>query len=187
MHKPYRPKLNCRMKRYLSISILTSLCFTWCLAAEEPKDIITSGKGLTKIELGDSKEKLFKAFGKPTDKLVMDPKDKDRFPGDYWVTFGRSGVQALMENDRILTLFFHYKSKKNSIFNGVTEKGIGFSSSVRDVISSYGKPGETRKSVVSKFGEHPGAQEIRLNYDALGVSFLFLDGELSQVIVTKIK
>lgn len=92
-----------------------------------------------------------------------------------------------MEDNRILTLFFLFKSKKSATFNGVTDKGIGFSSSVRDVISSYGNPGETSKSVVSKFGEYPGAHEIEMIYNALGVSFLFLDGELSQIIVFKKK
>lgn len=175
------------MTHHFSIAILISLCSTWCLAAEEPKDIITAGKGLTKIELGDPKEKLFKAFGKPTDKVVMDPKDRGRFPGNYWIIFGHSGVEALMEKDKILTLFFHFKSKRNSTFKGVTDNGIGYSSSVRDVISAYGNPDETIRSERSEFEEYPGAQEIRMNYDALGVSFLFLDGELSQIIVTKKK
>lgn len=175
------------MMLHLSVAILISLFSPWCLAAEKPKEIITPGKGLAKIRLGDPKESLYKAFGKPTDKLVMDPKDQNKFPGDYWITFGRSGVQALIADQRILTLFFHFKSRKSSTFNGVTDKGIGFPSSVRDVISSYGNPDETRKSVVSKFGEYPGAQEIRMNYSTLGVSFLFLDGELSQIIVTKKK
>jgi len=175
------------MIRYYSVVILSALVSMGCLASEEPKDVITPSRGLAKIGLGDPAEKLFKVFGKPTDKLVMDPKDQDRFPGDYWITFGRSGVQALIEDEKILSLFFHFKSKKDSAFDGVTDKGIGFSSSVRDVVSSYGNPDETRKSIVSKFGEYPGAQEIRMNYNALGVSFLFLDGELFQIIVTKKK
>jgi len=154
-------------------------------ASERPQGpgIITPGKGFARIELGDPKDKLLKTLGEPTNIFIKEPPKIG--PGDYYLTFGHSGVEFLMEDDRVLSIFFNYKTKKQSIFIGATDKGIGSKSSIDDVISKYGKPDRIGKSTVSEFEEYPGVEETRINYNEFGIQFVFWNSEISQIVITK--
>ncbi len=63
---------------------------------------------------------------------------------------------------------------------------MGHKSSIQDAIGKHGKPDRISESTVSKHEEYPDAQETRISYDALGISFVFVNDELSQICVTNL-
>lgn len=134
--------------------------------------VITPGLGVRGCSVGMSASVFRQLFGGESRGAYLIAKDK--------------GVDALIEDERIRTLFFYFVSKDHGPFPGITDKGIGQSSSIEDVINQYGTPSRIGRSTVSKFGTLPGAQEESLDYPALGVNFTFYDGRLADIrIFTK--
>jgi len=131
--------------------------------------VIEPGKGFMQIEIGDYKNELLKLLGKPSED-----------DGKY-ITYGRKGVQCLLEDNRVKTIFLFFRSRNYFTFDGITDKGIGFSSSIPDVIRKYGEPDRIGESTISEYGSNPGVREISLNYHKLGITFTFWDSELADI------
>jgi hypothetical protein len=104
--------------------------------------------------------------------------------GEY-ASFPKSGIQVLLAGDRVQTVFINYKWKEGVPFTGTLEGGIGATASADDVIRRYGPPGQVLDSIVSEFGEYPGAKDHTIEYES--ASFTFYDGVLAHVALFRPK
>ena len=139
-----------------------------------PKDdalTIIPGGGVKGCQIGASIEDAHKVFGKPSSKK------------DLYVDFDDRGFGTAIDDGKINAMFFYFRSRTKKQFSGSTDKGVGKDSSIEDVIKQYGIPGRTFKSVVSEFGEEPGAVDDTLSYSKLGVHFTFYDKKLAFIVV----
>ena len=141
--------------------------------AKESQQRIKYGSGFLQVKIGDSEENIIKALGKPSE-----------ISGDY-ITFSQIGVQCLLKDNKVRTIFLFFRSPKHSKFDGATDKGIGFNSSISDVLKAYGRPTRRGESTLSEFGAKPGAQEVSLEYNAAGITFTFWDNELADIRIYK--
>ncbi len=138
-------------------------------ASDAPTYTILPGKGLGKCSIGMPVQHAVKLFGKP---------DKDE---KGYIQFLQQGVEAKVEDAKIVTLFFHYRSKTVMTFDGETDKGIGMWSTIPQVLRRYGKPSRIGDSIVSEFGPMPGARDYTIEYTKAGISFTFYNNELAYI------
>ncbi|MBM4158709.1 MAG: hypothetical protein FJ216_08025 [Ignavibacteria bacterium] len=132
---------------------------------------IIPGSGFDLLRIGDNKEDIYEILGIPA-----------KYDGKY-LDYYYEGLEFSLKDDKISTIFFIYRSKTHMTFDGKTDKGIGFCSTIPEVIRAYGKPDRIGNSVVSEYGAFPGAHEYYLEYNSLGISFTFYDNELAGIRV----
>lgn len=144
-------------------------------SAEAPQYTIIPGKGVEKCSLGMPVRCATDVFGKP---------DKE---GSDYVHFYRQGVEAKVEDGKIASLFFHYRSRTAVTIDGETDKGIGMWSTIPQVLKRYGEPSRIGDSIVSEFGPMPGARDYTIEYTKIGISFTFYNNELAHITVYRPK
>lgn len=90
------------------------------------------------------------------------------------------GIELGLEDDKktIRALFIHFFSKKEGAYKK-TYRGIGATSTETDIFAEFGHPTDVDDSVVSQYGEYPGAQEHNIYYS--GFRFQYLDGKLALI------
>lgn len=135
----------------------------------KPAYTIKAGEGFEDCKLGDNSEDLLEKFGKPS-----------KNDGAY-IDFYEKGLEVAVRNGKVNTIFLIYRSKTHMTFDGVTDKNIGFSSTIPEVMRLYGKPSRIGNSIVSEYGTFPGAHEYYLEYNHLGIAFTFYDNELADI------
>jgi hypothetical protein len=102
-----------------------------------------------------------------------------------FLDFPKYGMQWVVQGDRIEGIIFYFRSPKFDSCEGSTDRGITISSTADDVIKLYGAPEQFFDTVVSRFGDDPGAREQSFQYDRLGIIFTFRDSLLLDVRVQK--
>src|SRR5262249_8547921 len=138
---------------------------------ELPQNLIVPGKGLEKCSIGMPVQLAIDLFGKP---------DKEKKGS---VHFFQKGVEVHVEDGKIVTLFFHYRSKTELTFDGETDKGIGMWSTIPQVLRRYGKASQICDSIVSEAGPLPGAKDYTIEYSPAGIMFTFYNNELGHITV----
>ena len=142
--------------------------------APTPAFRIVAAKGITGLRLGDSATKAGEVLG-------MREMQTGPF-GDIYLVFRSKGVELLMRGKMIFTMFLHYRSKDHSPFDGVTDKGVGSSTTIAEVIAKHGAPAATNESSVSdQNGAPTGSTEKSLEYR--GIVFTFRDDQLKDIRV----
>lgn len=131
--------------------------------------VIVPGEGTENCRLGNSLTETELPFGKQKQKLNGHASAKNE------------GVEVIIENGKIDTIFYFFRSKTYRSFSGSTEKGIGANSTIDEVIKAYGKPDRIGESTVSEFGPEPGAKEHFLEYPKLGIYFTFYNEKLADI------
>ncbi len=140
-----------------------------------PEYKIEPGKGFKDCMIGDSSDDIITKFGTP-----------DKNDGSY-IDFHYKGFEVAVRNGKVSTIFLMYRSKTFMTFDGVTDKKIGFNSTIPEVMRFYGKPSRIGSSIVSEYGTFPGAHEYYLEYNHLGIAFTFYDNELADIRVWEAK
>lgn len=133
--------------------------------------VIHAGVGTNCCRIGDSVEAVTASLGEATSVI------------DEYVEFENDGVGLLTEGDRVVAIFFYFRSERFQPYSGKTKEGIGAGSKEIDVVDAYGDPDRVSRSVVSRFGVNPGAKEVSINYESRGIIFTFYDGELADIRV----
>ncbi|MCX6165001.1 MAG: hypothetical protein NTU73_09130 [Ignavibacteriae bacterium] len=141
----------------------------------KPIYTIKPGEGFEDCKLGDSKDDLESKLGTPS-----------KNDGTY-IDYYEKGLEVLMRDDKVSTIFLIYRSKTHMTFDGVTDKKIGFNSTIPEVMRLYGKPSRIGNSIVSSYGTFPGAHEYYLEYNSLGIAFTFYDNELADIRIWEAK
>lgn len=92
------------------------------------------------------------------------------------------GLEFKMEDDQrtIRGLFLHFFSKTEGAYKK-SFRGIDKNSTETDIFAEFGHPIDVSDSVVSQYGEYPGAQEHAILYD--DYRFTFYDGKLAIVAI----
>lgn len=92
------------------------------------------------------------------------------------------GLEFKMEDDgsTIHALFIHFFSKKEGAYTK-TFRGIGKDAKERDIFAEFGHPTDVTDTVVSQYGEYPGANDHSIVYD--GYRFTFYDDKLALIAV----
>lgn len=164
------------MKNNIIALFILCLIFSFNLYPQsKPAYTILPGKGFEECKLGDSSEDVLEKFGTPS-----------KNDGNY-IDFYEKGFEVAIKNGKVDAIFFLFRSKSFMTFDGVTDKKIGFTSTIPEVIRQYGKPDRIGNSVVSEYGTFPGAHEYYLEYNSLGLAFTFYDNELADIRVWEAK
>lgn len=101
-----------------------------------------------------------------------------------YLVFPKAGLDVYSNRDGVIgAIHFYYRLPGYSAFDGKTDKGIGISSSISEVIDQYGEPDRIGESTVSEFGAVPGAKEKSLQYWEQGIIFTFWDEKLADIRV----
>lgn len=166
------------MMRALLIAVLFLNLAGCGLPASQPKTahafIIYPGLGIKNLSLNDSiqdaRAHFSSAFVVKEGYILLPSKGVD-------ASYGAEG--------RIRTIFLYYKLPGYATFAGVTDKGIGKESTIKDVLRAYGPPTHEGESIISEFGSVPGAHEHTLTYDHQGIEFTFWDNQLADIRVIK--
>lgn len=173
-HWKYNKGLH--MFRVLLVSVLC-LSFTGCglpksYAKTEHEFLITPGMGIKNLSLNDTIQHAETQFSR---EFVV---------RDGYLLLPTKGLDASYgEDGRIRTIFLYYKLPGYVTFNGITDKGIGKDSSIKDVLKSYGPPTREGDSIISEFGSVPGAHEHTITYAPQGIQFTFWDDTLADIRV----
>jgi hypothetical protein len=163
-------------KLWLLVASYLALLIAGCssISVESvPNDFIITQTGVVGCEIGAPLGHFYATFSG-----VREAK--------YLISY-EAGVEALIEDEKIRTLFFHYHGKESNRFRGKTNKGIGGDSAIRDVIEAYGRPTRIGESVISQYGLSPGSVEKVIEYDDKGISFSFWNDRLATVIVHRVR
>lgn len=94
------------------------------------------------------------------------------------------GVQVALKDidNTVQSVFVMYRSTTLSPFAGSDAAGVGRDATPEKVISVYGQPAKVSESIVSQYGEFPGARDRSLMYP--GLVFTFYDGALAHVAIS---
>ncbi|MCE0490885.1 hypothetical protein LU196_12615 [Pantoea sp. Mb-10] len=166
------------MFRALFVSVLF-LSLAGCgLPKYQPKTdhafIIHPGVGIKNLSLNDSIQHAKSHFS------------SEFVAKEGYLFLPREGVDASYGADgRIRAIFLYYKLPGYTIFDGVTDKGIGKDSTIKDVLEAYGPPSREGESIISEFGSVPGAHEHSLTYAPQGIEFTFWDSKLADIRVIR--
>lgn len=120
---------------------------------QKTKDIeyeIIEGQGIKEIVyLGDSLEYLKNKLGKP-DEIVKDDWPNSRI---IYFFYYKKGFEVIGEQNKVKEIVIYIKHLRFNSFNGVSQKGLRFSSSTttNDIYKIYGAPLVTLKWDVEKF------------------------------------
>ncbi|BAK11009.1 hypothetical protein [Pantoea ananatis] len=170
----YNMVLN--MFRVLLVSVLC-LSLTGCglpkhHAKTEHEFLITPGIGIKNLSLNDSIQHAKTQFS------------RDFAVKDGYLFLPTKGLDASYgEDGKIRTIFLYYKLPRYVTFDGITDKGIGKDSSIKDVLKAYGPPTREGDSIISEFGSVPGAHEHTITYVHQGIQFTFWDETLADIRV----
>lgn len=154
---------------FFSLLVFILFAFSNLFSQSKPVYTIKSGEGFEDCKVGDSSDDLIEKFGKPS-----------KNDGAY-IDYYEKGLEVSIKNGKVSTIFLLYRSKSHMTFDGVTDKKIGFNSTIPEVIRLYGKPSRIGNSIVSEYGSFPGAHEYYLEYNHLGIAFTFYDNELADI------
>jgi len=138
--------------------------------------IITPGVGLPECSIGKNKNCFIEQFG--GEQMAI-----ENFT-EYWLAKPK-GVEIIVKDDKIETMFFYFYSPSYASFDGKTNVGIGQNSTINDVIRAYGQPTKTDNSIISEYGAMPGTHEIYLYYARMGITFTFWNNRLADIRVFK--
>lgn len=166
------------MKSINYFFVLLVFCFfvsSNIFSQSKPIYNIKPGEGFEDCKLGDSSDDLIEKFGKPS-----------KNDGNY-IDFYEKGLEVSVKEGKVSTIFMLYRSKTHMTFDGVTDKNIGFNSTIPEVMRLYGKPSRIGNSIVSEYGAFPGAHEYYLEYNHLGIAFTFYDNELADIRIWEVK
>ncbi len=141
----------------------------------KPVYTIKPGEGFEDCKIGSSSDDLIEKFGKPS-----------KYEGVY-MDFYEKGLEVAFRDGKVNTIFLLFRSKTHMTFDGVTDKKIGFTSTIPEVMRLYGKPSRIGNSIVSQYGTFPGAHEYYLEYNNLGIAFTFYDNELADIRIWEAK
>jgi hypothetical protein len=164
-------------KNYLFfiLPLLYLFFFSNLFAQSNPVYTIKASEGFNGCKLGDDYSDIESSFGKPS-----------KYDGAY-ADYTEKGFEVLVKDGKVDAIFLMYRSKTFMTFDGVTDKKIGFMSTIPEVIRMYGKPDRIGNSVVSEYGTFPGAHEYFLEYSSKGIAFTFYDNELADIRIWKAK
>lgn len=170
-------KINSMKKNNYFFALIAFLVLSSSVLLSQSKPVykIIPGKGFEDCRIGDNSDDIISKFGTP-----------DKNDGNY-IDFHNTGFEVAVKDGKVNTIFLLYRSKSFMTFDGVTDKKIGFTSTIPEVIRMYGKPDRIGNSIVSEYGTFPGAHEYYLEYNHLGIAFTFYDNELADIRVWEAK
>ncbi|MFO6422065.1 hypothetical protein [Motilimonas sp. KMU-193] len=175
----YLSNIHIRAMRAMLVPLLLAVFFVHMVSitsyaqTQQPASVVIKpGQGFSRIVLGDKKRDLMRLLGQPSEDT-----------GKY-ISYHSQGLTFRLQGNRIQAIFFYFRYQGYSPFYGVTDQGIGINSTILDVINQYGEPDRVSETIVSQYGEKPGATEVYLSYQQLGIAFSFWDGELADIRLT---
>jgi hypothetical protein len=121
--------------------------------------------------------KFESVLGKP-DEINDKWRERD---GTVYNNYYKKGVSLFVKQDTVRTIFYYFVSKTFSPFKGTIEYDIDDKTSIESIKQKLGEPDRISNSIVSIYGEFPGATEVYLVYNKFGVAFSFLDDKLANV------
>lgn len=138
-------------------------------------EIIVGGKGTSQVQLGDKIERVFRQLHKEVEPEL-----------DVYYVFADQGLDVKRDEQKpvVVALFFYFKDKSHQPFAGVTDRGIGASSTVADVEKAYGAPSFSQQRIEHNHTDCPDVEERFLSYASEGIAFQFFDNKLSVVTVS---
>jgi hypothetical protein len=159
----------------LLFTISIGLLFTYCGTT---KTLTVNYKhGLNNISPGADLTEFTSILGKP-DEINDKWKDND---GTVYINYYKKGISLSVKRDTVQTIFYYFVSREFDAFKGTIESDITDKTNIEDIKQKFGEPDRVSASTVSKYGEFPGATEVYLTYNKVGVSFLFLEDKLANV------
>jgi hypothetical protein len=96
---------------------------------------VRAGKGVDEISLGESKDQVVKALGKPEEV------DANEFaPGQTYALYYSKGIELSYSNDKLEVITLHSPDDKWKAYTGATEQGLGVGSPAADITKALGEP-----------------------------------------------
>lgn len=154
-----------------TLTLLSSCSHTAPESRVPPTYQIVQGAGLTACKIGDAEESFHKLFGGTASAGYLVSTDE--------------GVQAVVSNGKIVTLFFHFSSKQFSVFDGKTAEGIGRTSTPAEVMGAYGKPEILIDGPGPLVSPVSRTRERSIRYPSKGITFTFWDDQLADIRIYK--
>jgi hypothetical protein len=171
------------MKILFSIFLL--IFFSASAFAQETKKqfegIITTGKGSGVVSLDVDRKIIESELGEGT--------ERTRDEKFYWIDYTGQGIQILFttKENRPYKINFYNRQRRFEQFVVSalvkTDKGISWSSTLDDVLKSYGEPKNDTKSRMEDIELGTTFEFRTLEYD--GINFLFQNSKLKRITVYK--
>ncbi len=102
-----------------------------------------------------------------------------------FATWPALGIEVAIKDDHVITVFVEYHAKALSPFVGTDPGGIGATATIAQVLYAYGPATGASDSIVSEFGEFPGAADHTITFGDRGLTFTFYDGALAHLSISK--
>jgi hypothetical protein len=132
------------VRRHFALLFLLLTCGAALAQQSEntSEPVIVAGKGWGKVSLGVDR--------KTVESVISEGKESSRFDDVYFINYPAKGIQiSYNNNDNTLhNVYFYNKQHRYEhfdTFQGKTDKGIDWKSSLKQVIKAYGKPKEDYK------------------------------------------
>jgi hypothetical protein len=126
------------MNRLLALVALASFALPAFAGREEKAEpTIVANRGWGLVQIGATKNRVMAVLGE--DPIIA------KYTNNYYLDYREKGVQVSFstKDNKVNAIFFYNKQKDSehfATFQGKTAAGIGWGSSVQDVIKAYGKP-----------------------------------------------
>lgn len=171
------------MSRTFLIFLITLILSLGCKTIKTTESIsFDFNAGLNGILRGDDEQKIIQLLGTP-DLIDREWEQRD---GTKYFNYYNQGIQFLTKDNIIQTTFLFYISKDFKQYSGEI-MNINENISIEEVIKLIGEPDRISKSVISEFGQYPGARETYLSYVSKGIAVTFYDEKLADIRFYKSK
>ncbi len=144
---------------------------------DEIHEPITAGMGLRRIMLGASQSELEAVLGRG-ETLYLGYQAVN----ETYIDYGDSSVQIRYDLPAKTAAAIYFINRATRTRHLKTERGIGFSASVNDLLSAHGEPIEIRRILVS---ETSPAEAVDYCYP--GIEFRFENNKLNRIAVVRSK
>jgi len=138
--------------------------------------------GLEGILRGDDEQKIVQSLGVP-DFIDREWEEKD---GTKYFNYYNRGIQFSTKDGLVQTTFIYFISRNFKRYSGKIQY-VNRGTTVDEVLNLLGEPDRIGKSVISQFGQYPGAQETYLSYEDEGIAVTFYNGKLADIRFYKSK
>ena len=126
---------------------------------------IVPGEGIGQCVIGSPPEMAIAEFGNA---------DVSEIEGSKYFCFPKHGIELVLEEGKVDMIWVKFREDGFQTFQGTTPNGVGYSSSVDDVVTAFGRPSDR-----SELGC------INLVYGQDGINFEFdLSGQLTSLSLT---
>ena len=128
-------------------------------AVELTPNLVQPGMGIPEVKLGQSRTEAEQSLGTPTGR------DANEFvKGQTFLLFHDKGIELSLQDDKVEMITLHAKSEDWTAYTGGTEKGVGVTSTAKEVEEAYG----TSEDSVPRALSYPSGIKFRLDVNREG-------------------